>query len=48
MKHGWRCQKCNKPLNIKCDLDKPRKIKCRRCGRENIIQKGENGKFGIS
>lgn len=44
----WRCQSCDKPLNVQINLNKPRKIKCRKCGHENKIGKEKNGKFRIN
>jgi len=44
----WRCQSCDKPLNVQSNLNKPKKIKCRRCGYENKVGKEKNGKFRIN
>lgn len=45
----FRCQNqnCKKKIDVKTDLNKPRKIKCK-CGYENTIQKEKNGKLKIS
>lgn len=47
MEQKWRCQKCGKPLSVKTDLNKPKKVRCCKCGRVNRITKQKNGKCVI-
>jgi len=43
-----RCKRCGKKLIVKDgSLDRERKIKCGKCGKENSIKKKKNGKIII-